>query len=96
MDVIGNILTLYDLTTRILGFIGDVRHAQDDFIMLRNEAHCLCEYYSPAFGPNQSRSMDTSQRPFYASLERPDNPVSEWIEYADEQCYSDLRERTQK
>lgn len=40
---IGDAVMLWDLGWRIWGFIDDVRHAQDDFIMLRNEAHCLRE-----------------------------------------------------
>ena len=44
VSVIGDAVMLFDLGVRIWSFISDVRHAQDDFIMLRNEAHCLRKF----------------------------------------------------
>ena len=38
---LGDIVTLADLATRVVCFINDLRHAQDDFQGLRGEADCL-------------------------------------------------------
>ena len=37
----GDATLIWDTTQRVIGFINDLRHAQDDFIGLRDEAKCL-------------------------------------------------------
>jgi hypothetical protein len=36
-----DVVTLIDVATRVINFINDLRHAQDDFVGLRSEAECL-------------------------------------------------------
>jgi hypothetical protein len=37
----GDAMLIWDTTQRVIGFINDLRHAQDDLIVLRAEAKCL-------------------------------------------------------